>query len=228
MNKTIAQEFIDMQIAYKTYDFKGRKERRGSESLDRKIARENLLIFQSVMDEYSVDFFLLYGTLLGAVREQDFIVHDTDTDLGIFHSDREMFIRAIPKLLENGFEIIRTKEPDDLVTFMRHDEYIDVGIFSESFLGNKRYYVYQNNLIDDYFLLDLSDIHFLGSKFNTPSSVEKFLAKNYGKDWKIPREGEPALPLGQLNYFFRLKRKLLKTNMGSIAKGIYRWIIRKL
>ena len=150
------------------------------------------------MDENDVTF-SYFGTLLGAVREQNFIKHDTDTDLGIFDFDRFKFINAIPQLIKSGFEIIGTKAPDDLVTFMRHDEYIDIGIFSNKRIGFCNYFKYQNNLIDNYFLENLDEIQFLGLTFKIPSNVDEFLVKNYGKDWNFSQRGEPALPLGTFN-----------------------------
>ena len=218
---TIAQKFIDCNIRYKTYDFEKRKLRRTSNCLNLPIARENLVLFKKIMDENNVSFFLLYGTLLGAVREQNFIVHDTDTDLGIFYEDKYEFIKVIPQLIKNGFEIIRTKEPDDLVTFMRQDEYIDVGIFSTKKLGLRNYFEYQSNLIDKHFLQTLDEIQFLDLIFKIPSNADKFLVKNYGKDWNLQKTGEPALPLGVFNLIHRFRRKFVKTKTGMIFKSIY-------
>lgn len=218
---TIAQKFIDCNIRYKTYDFEKRKLRRTNNCLNLPIAKENLVLFKKIMNQNNVSFFILYGTLLGAVREQNFIEHDTDTDLGIFHKDRSEFIKVIPQLIKNGFEIIRTKDPDDLVTFMRQDEYIDVGIFSTKKVGLRNYFEYQGNLIDKHFLQTLDEIQFLGLTFKIPSNVDKFLVKNYGKDWNLPKKGEPALPLGQFNLIHRFRRKFIKTKIGMVLKSIY-------
>ena len=217
---TIAQQFIDKDIKYLEYDFQARKERR-DEQIDKKVATENLLLFKTILDNANIEFFLLYGTVLGAIRENDFIEYDTDTDTGIFEEDREKLLKAIPKLLDNGFELIRTKVPDDLVTFMRNDEYIDIGIFSLQ----KGYYTYQNNLIDKYFLDTLESVNFLGETFLVPSKTELYLEKNYGKDWKTPIKGEPSMNLGWKNYYFRFKRVFLKTRFGQIVKVIVKKVL---
>ena len=137
---TIAQKFINKNVEYKDYDFQGRKLRR-NEFINKKIAAKNLFIMKKIFESFDVKFTLLFGTVLVAVRENDFIEYDTDTDTGVFEEDRDKLIQAIPTLLENGFDIIRTKYPDDLVTFMKDDEYIDVGILgiiSESDLNGKK------------------------------------------------------------------------------------------
>lgn len=213
--------FVDSSVKYKTYDFEQRKLRRTSSGLNLPIATDNLLLFKKILDEHGVSFFLLYGTLLGAVREQNFIAHDTDTDLGIFHKDKSEFINIIPVLIKNGFEIIRTKEPDDLVTFMRLDEYIDVGIFSPKKVRLRDYFEYQNNLVDKQFLQTLDEMQFLDSTFKIPTKTEKYLVKNYGRDWNLSKVGEPALPLGIFNLIHRFRRKLVKTKIGMVLKNIY-------
>ena len=218
---TIAQMFVDKNIKYLTYDFEKRKLRRTSDYLNLPVATDNLLLFKKIMDENFVSFFLVYGTLLGAVRDQNFIEHDTDTDLGVFYKDKSKFINVIPLLINNGFEIIRTKEPDDLVTFMRQDEYIDVAIFSPKKLRLRNYFQYQSHIIDEFFLQTLDEMKFLGHTFKIPSSTEKLLVKNYGKDWNLSKTGEPALPLGVFNLMHRFRREFIKTKIGMTLKSIY-------
>ena len=218
---TIAEQFINKDIKYKEYDFQGRKNRR-DESIDKKIATENLLFIKNTFESFDIKFTLLFGTVLGAVRENDFIEYDTDTDTGIFEEDREKLMKAIPILLENGFELIRTKEPDDLVTFMKNDEYIDVGIFRLIKAELKEYYTYQGHLIGREFLDTLERIEFLGEEFNVPKNKELYLSKTYGRDWEIPRRNEPAMNLGIKNYYYRFRRLFVRTAFGQIIKKLLR------
>jgi len=217
---TISQQFINQDTEYKDYDFQARKNRR-SEIINKTVATENLLFFRDIFYSNNIKFFLLYGTVLGAIREKDFIEHDTDTDIGIFEKDRDGLLHIIPILLDNGFELIRTKAPDDLVTFMRNDEYIDIGIFTEK----GKYYTYQENLIDKYFLDRLDVVDFLGENFYLPSHTDKYLEKNYGADWNIPLKNEPAMNLGVKNYYYRFKRRFLKTSFGRNIKTIIKKIL---
>lgn len=219
---TIYQKFVNENIKYGNYDFKARKDRR-DEGMDKETAKFNLLLFHKILNKYNIKFFLLYGTVLGAIREKDFIAHDTDTDIGILEEERKQFLKAIPELIDNGFELIRTKEPDDLVTFMRNDEYIDIGVF----VSNGKYYTYQGNLIDKYFLDKLDSIYFLGESFLIPSNIERFLELTYGSNWKIPLKNEPAMNLGWKNVYYRFKRVFLKTAIGKIIKKIIKKLIGK-
>lgn len=173
---------------------------------------------KKIFYSFDIKFTLLFGTVLGAIRENDFIEYDTDTDIGIFKEDLEKLLKAIPILLDNEFELIRTRAPDDLVTFMRNDEYIDIGIFRLTKKNFIEYYTYQGHLIGREFLDILEEIEFLGEKFYVPNNKELYLSKTYGKDWHKPKRNEPAMNIGYANYYYRSKRFFLKTSFGSFLK----------
>ena len=54
-----------------------------------------------VFSELGITWWLEYGTLLGAVREHDFITHDVDIDIGLWHQDYDQNIEEI--FLKYGF-----------------------------------------------------------------------------------------------------------------------------
>jgi len=92
---TFAQRFLDdITIDYIEFDFNERYKRRGLKNkyLNKKIAEENLKLFKQIADKYNLKLILAYGTLLGAIREGDFITHDYDIDLMIFKEDIEKLL----------------------------------------------------------------------------------------------------------------------------------------
>lgn len=52
-------------------------------SICKKLAVDNLLLLKEILDKHCCEWWISDGTLLGAVREKNFISHDTDTDIGI-------------------------------------------------------------------------------------------------------------------------------------------------
>ena len=193
---SIAQAVLGIKEPYVDYDFDQRKKRRASLNqlhLNLEVASENLILIKTVLDKHKVTFWLVYGTLLGAIREGAFIRHDTDTDLGVYISDRSRLIEALRELLENGFELIRTKCPDDLVTIMKDDEYVDIGIYRlDKDKCGKYFYVYQNNREYIPSFEELSTFSFIKHNFKIPYNSAMLLERWYGKTWKFPQKNFPA------------------------------------
>ena len=79
----------------------------GIKPIDKVIAKENLLLLKKILNNNDVSFILAFGTLLGAVREHDFISHDEDIDLIMFKKDMPKFLSLLFILRENGFDVVR-------------------------------------------------------------------------------------------------------------------------
>ena len=174
------------------------------------IAKKNLLDLKKIMDESGVKFGLIYGTLLGAYRENNFIQHDYDTDLFVLEEVRQDLLNTLPKLLKIGFEVCRYDGM--LLSLIRNEEYIDFYFFKKS-----RFFYRKNNvgLIYGASFLEKTENHlFLGENFLIPAQVEKFLEKLYGKNWKTPKENDQALNHSRYINF----REFIKTNFPFLFK----------
>lgn len=68
-----------------------------------KLELEMLRIFIDVCQKLDLDYCMLGGTLLGAVRHQGFIPWDDDIDVGMMRQDYEIFLARGQEFLPEGF-----------------------------------------------------------------------------------------------------------------------------
>ena len=57
----------------------------------------NLELILPLLSEHNIEYFLHYGTLLGAVREGDLLEMDDDIDIGINVRDRDKLLQILPE-----------------------------------------------------------------------------------------------------------------------------------
>lgn len=164
----------------------------GEVILNKEDAKYLLHNIKKVFDKHGLKFLLNYGTLLGAVREGNFIGHDYDMDIAIFEKDRELLISLIPEL-------------DDLgIIFCRHSKYL---IFSFYYKGamcdvdiicnarwplSYRYYCTLGLYHPKFYVNKSQKLLFMGEEYDVPLNPERYITYLYGKNWRIPQKGKSA------------------------------------
>lgn len=173
--------------------------------------RKNVLkTFQkilSILEEEKIEFFLVFGTLLGAIREKDFIKHDLDLDFGVWENNN--FEKMRECLEKKGFylksEIIllndetveyqnyRDRETNISIDFYRFTRLENKNIYydflreenlsyAESIKKNKGLFVYRY----DFEKFSLEDYLFKEKKCKIIKEYDFFLKKVYGNTYMIP------------------------------------------
>ena len=155
---------------------------------------------QNDLTELKVDFFFFFGTLLGIVRDGEFIVRDSDLDL-LVHVEDEKTINHISQLLiqkgykhkyrsyANGIGIIQD-------TFYLNGVRMDINyLFKKENLDC----VYMSYKIGHVILLEFPSIKtiikysFKGIDVNIPGNFADILECLYGKNWRVP---DPSFKFG--------------------------------
>lgn len=99
-----------------------------------------------VCEHLNIKFFMVHGSLLGTIRDHQFVPDDDDIDIALFRKDYEIFMKEAPKLFEKhyfvqtcnsdiGYPLEFGKVRDSRTTYiveearhlkMNHGIYIDV------------------------------------------------------------------------------------------------------
>lgn len=184
--------------------------------LDCSIAKRNLIDFKTILDENKVPFLIMHGTLLGAVREHDFIKHDIDIDTCTLNEND--LINTIPALAKIGLCLCRY-EKGKLYSFIRDNVYIDVYIVNKLQGLIRPFYVrYLGYVIPRKFFRHPKKISFLDVEFKTPNHTEQIIEFWYGKNWKKPISNSPSNDKDIKGSFLEQKFRFLFRPIHKIIK----------
>lgn len=161
----------------------------GSKYINKKDASELLLRFKKVMDINGLDFYLVFGTLLGAYRDKDFITHDKDIDVCLLEENRSVFMDLITSGIFSMYGIKVIRFGDELISLGYNETYLDVYLFDEKmdFYRCDAYIIDKNHISGG-----KNYIEFIGENFLTLNNIEWYLMEHYGDDWKTPIENKHA------------------------------------
>jgi lipopolysaccharide cholinephosphotransferase len=170
----------------------------------------NLIEAKEILDNHNIGFGLIYGTLLGAIREKGFILHDRDTDLFVLDEEKEALLDVLPDFLSAGFNIGRYD--GELLSLVRSEEYIDFYFFRKSGLIFRKCTVGLKAKAK--YLENTMSYSFLGENFQVPIESEKLLVDLYGKNWMVPVKDVAAIEYNKYIIF----RNYVRTHFPSIYK----------
>ena len=173
-----------------------------------KNGKDVLMQIDKVYKELNKDYWLDFGTLLGAYRNKNFLKHDDDIDIGMFLHDYQDNNEKI--FVKYGFKKIRSFTIDD-GEYGREETYeykgVGVDIFYYSKVDTSKAYYHdfrpiqglsrdltiekRGGLIPRELTLALSSIghiHFLKKVFPIPEPIEEHLRDRYGDDFMIEKK----------------------------------------
>jgi phosphorylcholine metabolism protein LicD len=157
--------------------------RNESNYINKQDAATLLLKMKRILDINNIDFYLVFGTLLGAYRDSDFITHDKDIDICILEENRADVINIITSGILSMYGIKCVRCGDSLISVSYNETYLDIYLFDEKM----DFYRCDAYLIDKRHIEGNSNyINFLGESFLTLNEIEIYLTEHYGENWNIP------------------------------------------
>lgn len=149
-------------------------------------ARELILTTTDLFNRIGLDFYLAYGTLLGAIRDKGLIKGDEDVD--VYVSDEKKLWNNLPFLYNNNFKLCRY-EKGNLYSFkVSSNAYIDVYILRPCSISLWKPWCLQLSgmVTPKKYFRDEQTIDFLGLQCKCVKNPERLLAFWYGNTWQTP------------------------------------------
>jgi len=191
-------------IIYLLFDYYMLLEVKLRKSIDTNIRRDILIdlynIIINVSEISNTKPFLLYGTLLGYIRNNDLICYDYDLDFGIKIDEYELFKYNIKEYLKNNNEIeliIKDVFNYRSIKLIHKNTGISCDLFTYSLINDKynrdvmklysKYYLKENCIdISKNWIDELQQVYFLGRYTYIPNKSKQLLECYYGKDYMTP------------------------------------------
>ena len=161
-------------------------------------ANQYLQDLKKVFNKVGIRFFLFCGTLVGAIRDNDFPWLDGDVDVGLFYEDADKFSEASSLFKELGYYVCYSGKIEGryMNGYIAKREFRDkVDFHTLALFKNQRcVYRYPRDGFDFYipypkkYFENLKEIEFKGEKYFVPNPPEEFLECMWG-NWRVPHGG---------------------------------------
>jgi len=166
---------INQQIKMRNKEFQSRKK-----TFSINLAEKAYQDIKTILDLHNIEFFLISGTLLGAIRNKTFMENDYDIDLGIFeHKTSTTTLKDIFTHLNNGYKIITYNK---YVFEIQHKNGVIIEFFTHFIERNA---ICHRTLIHKWYNTPflLNNIQFANTTANIPQNYNLYLSENYG-NWQ--------------------------------------------
>ena len=191
-------------------------------------ARDLLSTTKKLFDVCGMKFYLIYGSLLGAVRDHGLI--DGDEDVDVYVDSEELLRKSLPYLFENGLKVCRIYEHRLYSFRTNNDGYIDVYIKNKLPVSIWRIWCVRiaGAVFPKCYIRRFDKIDFLGVECLCPHKPERVLRYMYGKTWRIPIKSHDFIIDSPSRYWWRTKMKPCMMRFVSSIKKALKKPIKKL
>lgn len=174
------------------------------------IQDELLVNTVGVLKRCNIRYCLIFGTLLGAIRDNSLMSYDSlDIDIAIFSQpwkNDTLWHKFIVELHKLKYKIVEVRKNYMCIKpeFIDSHLHVDFYYFSSneemvySYKGPHMEFLFNRTYFDE-----LSSIEFLGTTMSIPMFPEEVLAVTYGGDWRTPKTADEMYSSGKPYYNMR-------------------------
>ena len=149
--------------------------------------KEGLILIKNILEKIGVTYYLSSGTLLGAVREKDFIPWDWDVQMYLTMENAYPLRDKITKsFINNSFIIHKFNDNNDSLKWDIRKNGIIFELTAWYLKGKWRYRKKESMRVPAYLFDGYYNINFKGINYRTLNPPEEYLKFCYG-DWKTPK-----------------------------------------
>ena len=155
----------------------------GDHSINKDRMIENLQVLSLYLDKIGINWGPAFGTLIGIIRNNNFLPWNPIFDIYILKEDEERFKDVLWLLKDEGFELVR-HERRGLYYLRRNNEYIKIFVLYK-ICSNIRY-TGGSDFIHEKYIQNTVKWNFKGLEMNVPEDLDEYLTFQYGKNWIVP------------------------------------------
>jgi phosphorylcholine metabolism protein LicD len=203
-------------------DHQNNKKNRFATLEDLEMTRYLMKELVELLDKNDITYWIIGGTLLGAVRHSDMVPWDDDIDIGIFESDLDKLLELNKVLKKKNMEIIKHWELYKIVFIDNEFPFVDIFLYKKDKEDNKKYIMNNASLRekwpDEYYkeneLFPLKYYKFGNEYYKGPNFPLDYLDRMYWMwefygmhpwDHKEKKEGKIKHKLDQTNPEHKMK-----------------------
>lgn len=173
---------------------------------------ESLKLLSVYLDKIGINWGPAFGTLIGIVRNDDYLPWSPNFDIYILKEDEERFKDVLWALMDAGFELARY-ERRGLYYLKKDGEYFKIFVLHK--ISSDVRHTGGTDFIHEKYLQNTTKWEFKGITLNVPSDVDEYLTFQYG-DWTTPTQ--TTFYTGTIN---KWKRIVSMAFQDSLPDNIY-------
>ena len=156
----------------------------GNKTIDKDVMLDNIHVLAVYLNKIDINWGPAFGSLIGIVRNDDFLDWNPVFDIYILKEDEERFKDVLWLMLEVGFEVMRY-ERRGLYYLRRNGEFIKVFVLHK--ISSDVRHTGGSDFIHEKYLQNTAKWDFKGIELNVPQEVDEYLTFQYG-NWIVPKQ----------------------------------------